>query len=203
MTSSHHFNMSKSLAGTETLANLARAFTGESVARNTYSQYAEVARKQGFQAIAEIFEETAEQEKNHANFFWMLLGGNTEHERVVASTNVVTGPTKDTLTNLKAAMESEHEETSSLYPSFADIAEKEGFQQIANGFRHIAQAEACHEQRFKELAEHIEKASLYKRQKVMSWRCRYCGYVSVGVSAPKACPVCFKPQGFFEIAEIL
>ena len=194
----HIYKMS--LVGTQTQKNLAAAFAGESMARNRYTLFAEKAKKQGYEQIAQLFIETAENEKAHAEFFWSKLKG-TGAVNVAAEVPIC--GVNDTLTNLKNAAAGELEEHSDLYPHFADVAEKEGFKAIAKAFRAIAEVEKEHEIRFNLLAKQVETSTVFKRQKVMSWKCRNCGYVVKALQAPKVCPVCFKPQGWFEIKEVL
>jgi rubrerythrin len=189
-----------SIRGTQTEKNLAAAFNGESVARNQYTLFAERARKQGYEQIAQLFIETAENEKAHAEYFWSQIKGSGA---VKIETDVPAVGVNDTLTNLRNAAAGELEEHSKLYPHFADVAEKEGFKAIAKAFREIAAVEKEHEARFNLLAKLVETETVFKREKVMAWKCRNCGYVVRALQAPKACPVCFKPQGWFEIKEVL
>ena len=188
-----------SLRGTQTEKNLAAAFNGESMARNRYTMFAEAAKKQGYEQIAQLFIETAENERVHAEYFWKQLKGTDV--KIEASVPIV--GVNDTLTNLKNAAAGEFEEHSEVYPHFADVAEKEGFKAIAKAFRGIAECEKEHEERFKLLAKQVETSTVFKKQNVVSWKCRNCGYVTKALAAPKVCPVCFKPQGLFEIKEIL
>lgn len=189
-----------SVKGTQTEKNLAMAFAGESMARNRYTFFAEVAKKQGYEQIAQIFIETAENERVHAEYFWSQCKG---EGAVKVETEVPICGVNDTLTNLRNAAAGEYAEHSHDYPHFADVAEKEGFKKIAKAFRAIASVEKAHEERFNLLAKQVESATVFKREKVMTWKCRNCGYVTKAAVAPKACPVCFKPQGWFEIKEVL
>ncbi|EAY07902.1 rubrerythrin, putative [Trichomonas vaginalis G3] len=189
-----------SLKGTQTEKNLACAFAGESMARNRYTFFAEVAKKQGYEQIAQLFIETAENEKVHANYFWSQIKGLGS---VKIETEVPACGVNDTLTNLRNAAAGEYAEHTTDYPHFADVAEKEGFAKIAKAFRGIAAVEKEHEIRFNTLAKQVESSTVFKREAVVAWKCRNCGYVVRAKVAPKACPVCFKPQGWFEIKEVL
>jgi len=172
-----------------------KAFAGESQARNRYTYFASQARKDGFEQIAAIFEETANQEKEHAKrLFKFLEGGEVE---ITAS--FPAGVIGTTLENLKAAAAGEHYETTEMYPEFAVIADKEGFNDIAAVFRAIAVAEKQHENRYLALARNIEKGEVFKRETKVVWRCRNCGYLYEGTEAPKACPACAHPQAYFEL----
>jgi len=183
------------LKGTETEQCLLKAFAGESQARNRYTYFASQARKDGFEQIAAIFEETANQEKEHAKrLFKFLEGGEVE---ITAS--FPAGVIGTTLENLKAAAAGEHYETTEMYPEFAAIADKEGFSDIAAVFRAIAVAEKQHEKRYLALARNIEKGEVFKRETKVVWRCRNCGYLYEGAEAPKACPACAHPQAYFEL----
>jgi rubrerythrin len=184
-----------SVKGTETEKNLLAAFAGESQARNRYTYFASQARKEGYQQIAGIFEETANQEKEHAKReFKFLEGGELE---ITAS--YPAGVTGTTLENLKAAAAGEHYETTEMYPNFAEIADKEGFTEIAAVFRKIAVAEKRHEQRYLALARNITEGAVFKRDKSVRWVCRNCGYVHEAAEAPEVCPACAHPKAFFEI----
>lgn len=183
------------LKGTETEQCLLKAFAGESQARNRYTYFASQARKDGFEQIAAIFEETANQEKEHAKrLFKFLEGGEVE---ITAS--FPAGVIGTTLENLKAAAAGEHYETTEMYPEFAVIADKEGFNDIAAVFRAIAVAEKQHKNRYLALARNIEKGEVFKRETKVVWRCRNCGYLYEGTEAPKACPACAHPQAYFEL----
>lgn len=170
------------------------------MARNRYTFFAEVAKKQGYEQIANIFIETAENEKVHADYFWSLIKGlgSVKIEMEVPEYGV-----NDTLTNLRNAAAGEYAEHTSEYPHFADVAEKEGFPKIANSFCGIATVEKEHEMRFNTLAKQVETSSVFKRETVVAWKCRYCGAVVRAKETPERCPVCFKPQGFFEIKETI
>ena len=183
-----------SLKGTQTEKNLLISFAGESQARNRYTMFASTAKKEGFEQIAAIFLETAEQEKEHAKkFFSFLEGGMVE---ITAS--YPAGIVGTTAENLKAAAEGEHEEWTKDYPAFADIADAEGFKSIAAAFRKIAAVEAEHEKRYLKLLENVETNHVFSREEETEWQCRNCGYVFRGKKAPEVCPACAHPQAFFE-----
>ncbi|HLP04736.1 MAG TPA: rubrerythrin family protein [Paludibacter sp.] len=184
----------KSIKGTQTEKNLLVSFAGESQARMRYTMFASAARKEGFEQISAIFLETAEQEKEHAKkFFSYLEGGEVE---IAAS--YPAGVVGTTAENLKAAAAGENEEWTLGYPKFAEIAEAEGFPNIAATFRKIAAVEAEHEKRYLRLLEKVENNRVFAREEETSWQCRNCGHVHVGKEAPKACPVCAHPQAYFE-----
>jgi len=183
------------LKGTQTERNLLTAFAGESQARNRYSYFASQARKEGYEQIAAIFEETANQEKEHAKRELKFLQGG-EVEIAAAFPASVIG---STLENLKAAAAGEHYENTQMYPDFAKIADREGFAEIATVFRNIAIAEKRHEQRYLALAKNITEGLVFKRQKAVRWVCKNCGYVHEGLEAPKTCPSCAHPQAHFEM----
>ncbi len=172
------------LKGTKTEANLWAAFAGESQARNKYSYYASKAKKDGYQQIAALFEETANNEKEHAKIWFKLLNG---------------GSVSDTISNLKAAAAGENDEWTDMYPSFAKVAEEEGFTDIAKLFLAVAEIEKEHEQRYLKLLQNIEEGIVFSRDGDKIWKCRNCGHVHVGKEAPEVCPVCDHPQAYFEI----
>ncbi len=183
------------LKGTRTEKNLLTAFAGESQARNRYTYFASQARKEGYVQIAMIFEETANQEKEHAKrFFKFLEGGDVE-----VSAAFPAGVIGSTLENLKAAAAGEHYEHSEMYPEFAKVAKEEGFDDIAAVFLNVAVAEKQHEKRYKELAENIEQGRVFKREAPVKWRCLNCGFVYEGTEAPEQCPACAHPQAYFEL----
>ena len=185
----------KSIKGTKTEQNLVTAFAGESQARNRYTYFAGQAKKEGYVQISMIFEETANQEKEHAKrLFKFLEGGEIEIQASFPA-----GVIGSTLENLKAAAAGENYEQEKMYPEFARIAEEEGFLEIAAVFRAIAVAEKQHEKRFKELAENIEKGRVFKREEQVVWRCLNCGYIHSGSEPPETCPACDHPQGYFEL----
>lgn len=184
----------KSLKGTQTEKNLLISFAGESQARNRYTMFASEAKKAGFEQIAAIFLETAEQEKEHAKkFFSYLEGGDVEITATYPAGKVGT-----TAENLLASANGENEEWTDAYPHFAEVAEAEGFANIAATFRKIAAVEAQHEKRYRRLLERVEKEQVFSREEETTWQCRNCGHVHVGKDAPKACPTCAHPQAYFE-----
>lgn len=184
-----------SLKGTKTEKNLLTAFAGESQARNRYTYFAGKARKEGYVQIADVFEETANQEKEHAKrFFKFLEGGEVEISGAFPA-----GVIGTTLENLKAAAEGEHHEWSDMYPGFAKVAREEGFEAIAIVFEKISVAEKQHEKRYKDLAANIEVGQVFKRSESVTWRCRNCGYLHEGTEAPEMCPACAHPQAHFEL----
>ena len=186
----------KSVKGTETEKNLLKSFAGESQARMRYTYFAKVAKKEGFEQISAIFAETADQEKQHAKkFFSYLEGGMVE---ITAS--YPAGIISTTAENLRAAAAGENEEWTELYPAFADIADAEGFPNIAATWRKIAAVEAEHEKRYLKLLERVETNTVFAREDEETvWQCRECGHVHVGKNAPKACPTCAHPQAYFEV----
>jgi rubrerythrin len=187
--------VSKSIKGTETEKNLLKAFAGESQARNRYTYFASVAKNEGLVQISQIFEETANQEKEHAKrFFKFLEGGDLEIQATYPAGLIGT-----TLDNLKAAACGENEEWTELYPEFSKIAREEGFPQVAAAFDAISIAEKQHEKRYKDLAENLEAGKVFKRNGAVVWRCINCGYLHEGADAPKACPACLHPQSYFEL----
>ncbi len=186
-----------SIKGTQTEKNLLASFAGESQARNRYTYFASVAKKEGYEQIAAIFQETADNEKEHAKrFFKFLEGGDVEITAMYPA-----GVIGTTLENLKAAARGENEEHTVLYPKAAEVAEKEGFKDIAATFRYIAKVEEEHEARYKKLAENIEKGEVFKKSTTVRWKCRNCGYVHEGPEAPEKCPACLHPKAHFEIKE--
>ncbi len=184
-----------SIKGTKTEQNLLKAFAGESQARNRYSYFASEARKSGFKQIAHIFEETAEQEKEHAKCFFKFLEGGM----VEVTATFPAGKIGTTAENLKAAASGEHEEWTELYPQFARIAKEEGFPAVSKVFEFISVAEKQHEKRYLGLLKNVEAGTVFKRSEKTTWRCRNCGYLHEGEGAPGACPACAHPQGEFEI----
>lgn len=184
----------KSIKGTQTEKNLLISFAGESQARMRYTMFSSTAKKEGFEQIAAIFLETAEQEREHAKkFFSYLEGGMVE-----INASYPAGVVGTTAENLKAAAAGEHEEWTADYPHFADVAEAEGFANIAATFRKIATVELEHEKRYLRLLEKVEANKVFARDEETTWQCRNCGYIHTGKEAPKACPVCAHPQAFFE-----
>jgi rubrerythrin len=183
------------LKGTRTEKNILTAFAGESQARNRYTYFAAAARKEGYVQIADIFEETANQEKEHAKRLFKFLEGG-EVEIVAAFPAGVIGTTAE---NLKASAGGENHEHVHMYPDFAAIAKEEGFTEIAAVFRCIAVAEKHHEKRFAALLANIENNRVFHRDEPVAWRCRNCGYVHEGTGAPEKCPACAHPQAHFEL----
>ncbi len=188
------------LKGTKTAENLLKSFAGESQARNRYTYYASIAKKEGYVQIQNIFTETADNEKEHAKkFFKFLNNSDLNKETVVineAAYPVFLGSTKE---NLLAAAEGENEEWTTLYPDFAEVAEKEGFKDIAFVYRKIAEVEKRHEERYKKLAENIENNRVFSASEGSLWKCLNCGYIFEGANAPEVCPACAHPQAYFEL----
>ncbi|MBQ5879715.1 MAG: rubrerythrin family protein [Alistipes sp.] len=186
--------MEKSLKGTKTEQNLLKAFAGESQARTRYTFFASVAKKEGYEQIAGLFMETAEQEKEHAKrFFKFLEGGDLEITATYPAGKIGT-----TAENLLAAAQGENEEWDVLYPAFADIADEEGFPAVAAAFRNIAKVEAEHERRYLKLLSRITDGDFFHRDGKIWWQCRNCGFIIEAEDAPKACPACLHPQSYFE-----
>ena len=187
--------MSKSLKGTQTEQNLLKAFAGESQARNRYTFFASQARKEGLVQIAEIFAETAEQEKEHAKrFFSFLEGGDLEITATFPAGRVGTS-----LENLAAAAGGEEHEWQALYPEFSRVAREEGFVAVAAALDAICVAEKQHGKRYRTLADNLQAGRVFKRNGKVVWRCRNCGYLHEGEDAPKTCPACLHPQAHFEL----
>ncbi len=185
----------KSIKGTQTEKNLLISFAGESQARNRYTYYASVAKKEGYEQIAAIFTETADQEKEHAKrMFKYLEGGMVE---ITAS--YPAGVIGRTIENLQAAANGEHEEWAEMYPHFADVAEAEGFPEIAAMYRNISVAEKGHEERYRAFVNNIETAKVFAKDGEVIWQCRNCGYIHIGKEAPEMCPACLHPQAHFEV----
>ena len=170
--------------GTQTEKNLEAAFAGESQARNKYTYFASVAKKEGYEQISALFLKTAENEKEHAKLWFKELGG-----------------IGDTAANLAAAAEGENYEWTDMYAGFAETADKEGFHELAAKFRLVAAIEKQHEERYRALLKNVETASVFAKSEVKVWECRNCGHIVVGTNAPKVCPTCAHPQSFFEIHE--
>ena len=185
----------KSLKGTRTEQNLLKAFAGESQARMRYDYFAKQAKKEGLEQISAIFAETVLNEKEHAKRFFKFLEGGMVEITAAYPAGVI-GTTAD---NLKAAADGENEEWTQLYPEFADIAEKEGFNEVATAFRMIAKVEKAHEERYRKLYTNLEEGKVFEKDGVMIWKCRNCGYIHEGKSAPKVCPACLHPQAYFEL----
>ena len=183
------------LKGTETEKNILTAFAGESQARNRYNYFASTAKKDGFVQISHIFEETANQEKEHAKrLFKFLEGGDVE-----ISATFPAGTIGSTLDNLKASAAGENHEYTEMYPSFARIAREEGFNEVADVMEAIAIAEKQHEKRYNSLIANIESDRVFKKDSEVIWRCRNCGYIHTGKEAPDECPACAHPKDHFEL----
>ena len=174
----------KELKGTKTEQNLMTAFAGESQARNKYTYFASKAKKEGYVQIAKIFEETADNEKEHAKLWFKLLEG---------------GSVKDTISNLKAAAEGENFEWTDMYDGFAKEAKEEGFDEIAALFEGVAAIEKEHEERYRKLLERVEGEVVFSRDGDVIWQCSNCGHICVGKEAPEECPVCAHPQAYFQV----
>ena len=183
-----------SLKGTETEKNLLKSFAGESQAKNRYEFFAKQAEKEGHNNIAALFRETAFQEQAHAKKFFRFLEGGVVEITASYPAGVI-GTTEE---NLLAAANGEQEEWEELYPHFAEVAEKEGFKEIAIAFKVIAKAEKNHEERYRKLYDRLNNGSLYSSEEKVKWECSKCGYVHEGKTAPKNCPACNHPQGYFE-----
>jgi rubrerythrin len=183
------------LKGSRTEKNLLTSFSGESQARNRYTYFASQARKEGFVQIAMIFEETANQEKEHAKrFFSQLPGGD-----VMVDWAFPAGVIGTTADNLKAAADGEHYEWTDMYPTFAKIAREEGFEAIADLWDSVSVAEKQHEKRYKDLLANVEAGKVFKKDKTVVWRCINCGYLHEGTDAPLSCPACAHPQAYYEL----
>jgi len=184
-----------SVKGTETEKNLLASFAGESQASNRYIYFAGVAKKEGYVQIAEVFDETAKQERQHAKrFFKFLEGGDLEITATFPAGKIGT-----TAENLKASAMGENEEWTDCYPAFAEVADKEGFAEIAAAWRSIAIAEKQHEKRFNGLLLNVENNRVFAREEAVTWRCRNCGFLHTGEIAPELCPACIHPQAHFEL----
>jgi rubrerythrin len=187
--------MNKSVKGTQTEKNLLKAFAGESQARNRYTFFASVARKEGYEQIANIFTETAGNEKEHAGIFFKYLeGGDVEIEAAYPA-----GIIGDTETNLKAAADGEKMEWSKIYADFEKTARKEGFAKVAKSFKEIAEVEEFHEKRYRKLAKNVGAGEVFKKKTVVKWHCTNCGYIHEGTEAPKECPACKHAQAYYEL----
>lgn len=174
--------MAKDLKGTQTEKNLWTAFAGESQARNKYYYYSQQAKKEGYEQVKAIFEETADHEVQHAKKIFRFLGG-----------------IKDTKQNLQAAVDGENYEWTEMYRDFEKIARAEGFTEIADFFHEVAEVEEEHEKRFQRLLDNLTKGSVFKKESAVAWQCRNCGYVNNGVAAPEMCPCCDHPQAHFQV----
>jgi len=181
--------------GSKTEKNLLAAFAGESQARTRYTFFASVAKKEGYEQIAAIFQETADNEKEHAELFFKHLKGGM----VELNATYPAGVIASTAENLKAAAEGEKMEWGTIYPNFADVAEQEGFSEVARTFRMVGKVEAYHERRYLKLLENVKQGKVFKKDKPIKWKCRNCGYVFEGSEAPDKCPVCGHPRSYFEV----
>ncbi len=181
--------------GSKTEKNLLASFAGESQARTRYNFFASAARKEGYEQIAVIFEETADNEKEHAKLFFKLLQGGMVELKAAYPAGVIAS----TADNLKEAAEGEKMEWGTIYPNFADVAEQEGFKDIAATFRNVAKVEAYHERRYLKLLENVTQGKVFKKNTPIKWKCRNCGHVYEGSEAPEKCPVCDHPKSFFEV----
>ncbi len=183
----------------KTIENLTKAFIGESQARNRYSFYAKVAKKEGYENVSEVFNLTADQEKQHAKWLLKMINEIKESDvdvvSVEAEAPLVFG---STIENLKAAINGENYEYTDMYPEFAKIAEEEGYREVADRLRAIAKAEEHHEERYKKLLKEVENGTMFKKEEEIWWVCRECGYHLSSEEAPEVCPSCSHPQGFFE-----
>ncbi len=187
--------MVRSLKGTRTEKNLLAAFAGESQARNRYTFFASVARKEGYEQIANIFTETAGNEKEHAEvFFKYLQGGDVEIVAVYPA-----GAVEDTKKNLEAAADGEKLEWSQIYADMEKVAKEEGFSDIATSFKEIAEVEEFHEQRYRRLAANVAAGEVFKKKTIVKWHCTNCGYIHEGTEAPKVCPACKHAQAYYEL----
>jgi rubrerythrin len=183
------------LKGSKTEKNLLKAFAGESQARNRYTYFSNLAKKEGFEQISAIFAETADNEKEHAEIFFKHLEGGP----VEITATYPAGVIGKTAENLLAAAEGEHEEWGSLYPSFEKVAREEGFDKVAESFKEIGEVEERHENRYRKLLDNVKKGAVFKKDKPTEWKCRNCGYVHEGSEAPKVCPACKHPQSYYEL----
>ncbi|MGI6253130.1 MAG: rubrerythrin family protein [Synergistaceae bacterium] len=188
----------KSLKGTRTEENLMKAFAGESQARTRYTYYSSAARKEGYVQISNIFMETAENEKEHAKRFFKFLAADVNGEMVTINADYPVA-LNDTAFNLLAAAEGENEEWDKLYPEFADVADEEGFPEVAVVFREIAEVEERHEIRFRKLHANLVNGTVFKKSEEVEWKCNNCGYIHKGNEAPDPCPACDHPQAHFEV----
>ena len=183
------------LKGSQTEKNLLAAFAGESQARTRYSFFASVARKERYEQISAIFQETSDNEKEHAQLYFKHLKGGTAEIKAAYPAGII----GTTAQNLKAAADGEKFEWGTLYPGFAEVAEKEGFKEAARTFRQVAKVEAYHERRYLKLLANVEQGKVFKKDSVIKWKCRNCGYVHEGSEAPVKCPVCDHDRSYFEV----
>ena len=181
--------------GSITEKNLLAAFAGESQARTRYTFFASAAKKEGYEQIAAIFQETADNEKEHAELFFKHLKGGMVELNAAYPAGVIAS----TAENLKAAAEGEKMEWGTIYPNFADVAEQEGFKDAAKTFRMVAKVEAYHERRYLKLLENVKQGTVFKKDNPIKWKCRNCGFVFEGSEVPNKCPVCSHPRSYFEV----
>lgn len=185
----------KDLKGTKTEKNLLGAFSGESQARNRYTYFASQARKEGYEQLAAIFLETADNEKEHAKKFFNLLKGG----KVEITDSYPAGIIGNTAANLEAAAAGENLEWTKLYQEAEEVARKEGFEEVANQFKEIAEVEEEHEKRYRKLLKNVKDGKVFKKDTVVKWKCRNCGYVHKGKGAPEKCPACAHPRAYYEL----
>ncbi|WP_426350826.1 rubrerythrin [Alloiococcus sp. CFN-8] len=190
----------KSLKGTKTAENLLKSFAGESQARTRYTYYSSVAKKEGYLQIAEIFMETAEQEKEHAKRFFKFLKNDYNGEAIEITASYPVALFEDTASNLKAAAMGENEEWTEMYPEFAKVAREEGFPEVAAAFDNISKVEYEHEKRYLALLNNINSEVVWKREEKVLWQCRNCGFIVEAFAAPEKCPACLHPKSYFQIA---
>ncbi len=186
------------IKGSETEKNLLKAFAGESQARNRYSFFASTARKESYEQISGIFQETSDNEREHAKVFFNYLEKSGGLPLQITA-EYPAGKIGNTKENLFAAAEGEKAEWGTIYPHFAEVAKKEGFKDIADSFKQIGEVEEKHEERYRKLLENLKEGKVFKREKVMKWKCRNCGYVHEGKTAPEKCPACKHPKAFYEL----
>jgi rubrerythrin len=187
--------MNMKFEGSQTEKNLLAAFAGESQARTRYTFFSSVAKKEGYEQISGIFQETSDNEKEHAQLFFNHLKGGTVEIKAAYPAGVM----GTTAQNLLAAAEGEKFEWGTLYPGFGDVAEKEGFPDVAKTFRAVAKVEAYHERRYRKLLANVEQGKVFKKDAPIKWKCRNCGFVFEGSEAPEKCPVCSHPKSYFEV----
>lgn len=192
----------KSLKGTKTASNLITSFAGESQAAMRYTIAAKIAKEEGYVQIRDIFEETARNEQAHARGFYRHLKEEFKLEAIELNPEYTAFPVvfHDTLSNLQAAIDGENDEAESMYPSFAETAREEGFDDIARAWENIAKVEAAHRDRYQKLHDNIENNTVFEKEESVMWKCLNCGYIYEGKKAPKLCPACHHPQDFFEVA---
>lgn len=190
------------LKGTKTAQNLITSFVGECQANMRYTYAAKTAKKEGYVQISRIFEETAMNEREHAARFYKFLKEEYKLENIELNENYTSWPViwHDTATNLQGAIDGENDEAEHMYPSFADVAEEEGFPEIARAFRHIAKAEEAHRDRYQKLKDNVDEGKVFKKDEKVVWMCGNCGYLIEAYEAPKICPACAHGQEYFEVA---